>query len=165
MADKDGEDKSQKTSTVKIPVAKKHKLLTDITAQLNGLEISEICEVNGHKYVMSTLTTDEEVWADSYCNLSSEVSAFSSMKAPRLAAAIKQIDGIAVEGLFEFSDDMPEEDKKFHNATPFRKRYWVMTQMLLMFSNMPAKFIQELWKFYSELVTRRDKGWDEIKNL
>jgi hypothetical protein len=153
----------EKDSVVQVPIAKRHKLLLDIQSQLNSKEADDIFEVDGHKYFMTTLTADEEVWADGYCNMNSQISAYSSMRIPRLSASIKQIDGEKVEALFDFSDDTDKAEKEFHSSSQIRKRFWIMNQMMLMLGDMPGKFIVELWTKYSELTERRDKGWDELK--
>jgi len=156
-------DKTKENEQVVIPVAKRHKLLRDIDTQINGMEVSDTFEVANHKYLMNTLSSDEEVWADSYCNLSSEVSAFSSLKVPRLSASIKAIDGVPVEELFEFPDGMGEADRKYHGSSQYRKRYWVMNQVMLWLGDRSTKLAKELWAHYSNLVTRRDESWDELK--
>ena len=88
------EEKAKENEIVQIPVAKRHKLLADINDQVNGMEVSDTFEVAGHSFVMTTITADEEVWADSFCNTSSQISAFSSLKVPRLSASIKFIDAV-----------------------------------------------------------------------
>jgi len=157
------EDKAKENETVKIPVAKRHKLLQDIDTQIGGMEIDDTFEVAGNKYRMSTLTSDEEVWADSYCNMSSEISAFSSLRVPRLAASIKAIDGTPVEELFEFSDEMEKADIEYHSASQYRKRYWVMNQLMLWLGDRSSKLTKELWANYTKLVERRDESWDKLK--
>jgi len=149
---------------IKTSPAKRHKLLADIASQLKDKESSDVFEIDNHKYLISTLTADEEVWADTYCNMASSVSAYTSIKVPRLSAAVKQIDGIDVDKLFEFPDDMDEANKKFHTSSQYRRRYWVMNQMMLMLGDLPNKFVNDLWSKYQELVDRRDKVWSELKN-
>ena len=156
-------DKTKENEVVEIPVAKRHKLLQDIDTQIGGMEISDTFRVADHTYHMSTLTSDEEVWADAYCNMSSEISAFSSMRTPRLAASIKAIDGVSVDELFTFPDDMAEADRKYHSGSQYRKRYWTMNQMMLWLGDRSSKLTKELWSNYSKLVERRDASWDELK--
>lgn len=160
MADK---DKTEKTEVVKLPTSKRHKVLTDIDQQLQGLEIEDIVELAGKKYQMSTLTADEEVWADSFTNLASPVSATSSMRLARLSAAIKSVDGIPVSELFEFSDETDEADKSYHTESQYRMRYWEMSQMMLWLGKLSGKIIVEMWRGYTGVIERRDAVWDEIK--
>ena len=160
MADK---DKATETAVVKIPTSKKHQVLLDINHQLQGLEIEEVIEVAGRKFGISTLTADEEIWADSYTNLSSPVSATSSMKLARLSASIRMVDGVPVSDLFDFSDEVEESDKKYHSESKYRRRYWEMSQMMLWFGELPNKYITEIWQGYIKLIERRDAVWDTIK--
>ena len=162
MADNEKKDEN-KLIFAKVAVATRHKVLADIETQTRGTEISDVIEVAGHKYLMSTLTADEEIWADSYTNASNPVVIITSMKIPILSASIKAIDDVKIEELFEFPKDIVEFDKQFHSQSQFHKRYWLMSQMMLWLGPRPPSMISELWKFYVGLVERRDKSWDELK--
>ena len=157
------EEKEDAQEIIKIPVAKKSKLLLDIEKQLNGTDLDTTAEIVGHKYYMTTITADEGVWADAFCNMASEVSAYSSIRIPRLAAAIKKIDNKDINELFDFPDDIDKNTKEFHTSSKYRKRYWIMQQMLVTLGEMPDKFIVELWSEYSSMVARRDKSWNDLK--
>ena len=163
MADKIPEKTENKTEVVVIPTAIRHKVLEDISTQLHSTEVSDIFDIAGHKYEMSTLTSDEDVWSDSYTNLTSQMSAITSMKVPRLSASIKSIDGIKVDELFKFSEEADKADKEYHSQSQYRKRYWVMNQMLIWLGDKPKVLVNDLWTHYSELVDRRDKAWEELK--
>lgn len=160
MADK---NEVKKTEIVKIPVAKRHKILDDITAQITGTEKSGVMELIGHKFFMTTINADEEVWADSHTNTSSPMAVLTSIKAPKLAAAIKSIDGVKIDDMFEFSDESSQEDKNYHMQSQYRKRYWEMTQLLLWLCDRPDNVINDLYKFYLDLSKQRDESWDELK--
>jgi len=164
MADKRPEKTENKTEVIVIPTAQRHKVLDDIATQLHGTEISEVVEVTGHKYTLKTLTSDEEIWADSYMNMSSPAAAVSSMRAPRLAASIQNIDGINVEEMFEFSKDADKADVEYHTQSQYRMRYWAMNQLMIWLSDRPKVLVDELWVSYVKLVERRNKSWDELKN-
>jgi hypothetical protein len=147
----------------KIPPAKRNELLMNLSEQLSGMKVNTTAEIVGHKYYMETLTADESVWADSHTNMNSEVSFVSSQKAPRIAAAIKRIDGKPVEELFEFPEDMDEELKKYHTSTQYRKRYWVMAQIFTWLSEQADPFIDALWTEYAAMADKRNKNWDDLK--
>ncbi len=141
----------------------RNQLLRDIQSQLQDKEANETVEVDGHKYYMTTLNADEESWADTHSDFASEVSAYTSLRRPRLSAAIKKIDGKNVEDLFEYGDGMEDTEKELYKESKYRKRKWIMTQMMLVLGETPNKFVVELWEHYTELIKRRDKGWDELK--
>ena len=69
------------------------------------------------------------------------------------------------DALFEYSDEIDENEKKLYEESKYRKRYWVMSQMQIMLGEMPNKFILELWEHYAELTKKRDASWDELKKL
>lgn len=155
--------KEKKTDVIHIPTAKRHKVLEDIAEQVGGTEISDTFEVANHKYHMSTLTADEEVWSDTYTNVSSPMSAISSIKIPKLAASIKAIDGVKIDDLFEFANETNEADVRYHTESQYRKRYWEMGQMLLWLGDRPNTLITDLWQCYVKLLERRDESWDKLK--
>ena len=149
---------------VTFTIGKRNKLLNDINKQLGGLELETVYEFNDHKYRLKSLTNDEEIWSDTYANLGSEISAFTSLRSPRLAAAISHIDDIPVDDLFEFPDEMSEAEKKVHTGSKYNKRYWIMSQMLLFLGDKPSNFINEMWKHYSEnVMQKREEVLDNLK--
>ena len=158
--------KKEKEETVvkEIHVAKRHQVLQDISEQVRGIEVKDSFEVLGHDFYMTTLDADEEVWADGYMNVQSHVSAYTSLRVPKLAASIKRIDGIHVEELFDFSEDSTKEDISYHNETQYRRRYWTMNQLLVCLGERPNDMITELWSKYTELTKRKSEAWDELKN-
>lgn len=159
-----GKNEQQKTETITIPTAKRHRLLDDIATQISGSsEISDVFEMAGHKYKLQTLTADEEVWADGYTNTSSSISAFTSLRVPKLAAAIREIDGVTISEMFEFSDEASKADVEYHRGSQYRMRYWEMNQMLLWLGDRPDNFIKDLWANYYTLLERREKSWNELK--
>ena len=58
---------------------------------------------------------------------------------------------------------MAKADVDYHSSSQYRKRYWVMNQMMLWLGDRSSKLTKELWANYSNLVDRRDKSWDELK--
>jgi hypothetical protein len=146
-----------------IPTAKRNPVLLKLHEQLNGMKLDKSISVAGTDFYMTTLTSDESVWADSHTNMNTEISFLSSQRVPRLAASIKRINGKPVEELFEFPDDMSEEDRKYHSQNQYRKRYWVMSQMLSFLSEQSDPFIMDLWEHYATLIKDRDESWDNLK--
>jgi len=162
MADNEKKEEN-KLVFAKLAIATRHKVLGDIEVQTRGTEITDVFEVAGHRYLMSTLTADEETWADGYTNASNPVVILSSMKLPILAASIRSIDDIHVDRLFEFPENKVEFDKQFHSQDQYHKRYWQMSQMLLWLGPRSPILISDLWRFYVSLIERRDKSWDNLK--
>ena len=152
---------ADETGKTGITVAKRHQVLQDIAVQTKGIELTDVCTIAGHKYLISTLTTDEEIWADGYVNVSNAMSAFTSAKPPVLAASIRAIDDIGISDLFEFSGD--EKIREFHTQSIWHKRYWQMSQLLLWLGDRPSSLLDELWKEYKKLEKRRDESWDALK--
>lgn len=157
---------SEKPESVKhVPIAKRNSVLLKLNEQLNGMNLDKSVTVAGNDFYMTTLTSDESVWADSHTNMNTEISFLSSQRVPRIAASVKRVNGTPVEELFEFPEDMSEEDKKYHSQNQYRKRYWVMNQMLSFLSEQSDPFVMELWEHYAGLVKKRDDSWDELKKL
>lgn len=145
--------------------AKRSKALDLLKQDLTKGFIESEVSVFGHKFVLRTLTEDDEVWADSYVRISSPVAILSSQKAPQLAAAIKSMDGIPTESLFEYPDDMEKARKEELDSNPVLKRYWIYTQMLYFLSedgNRP--FISKLHAEYDKLTSQRNEALNKIPN-
>lgn len=161
----DKKEKKEEKEIIKIPVAKRHRVLQDISNQMKGVSMSDTFEVLGHKFYMTTLNADEEVWADGFTNLQTQMSAITSIRVPKLAASIKAIDDVSVEELFDFSEDTTEFDKEYHSESQYRKRYWVMQQMLLWLGDQPNDLVIELWRNYTNgLIKRKNDAFEELKN-
>jgi len=152
---------NEEVKKIGISVANRHQILEDIATQTRGAEISTVATVAGHKYLLHTLSADEEVWADGYVSSNSAMAAITSMKLPTLAASIRAIDDITVDKLFDFSNQNSNE--AFHTQSSWHRHYWEMSQMLLWLGDRPNPLIIELWKEYVALTERRDKSWDELK--
>lgn len=146
--------------------AKRSAVLQALKQDLSKGFIEEEVEIDGHKFVLRTLSEDSEVWSDSFIRVSSSISILSSRKAPRLAAAIKSIDGVSAEHLFEYPDDMDGDQKKSLNDNPIQKKYWIYTQMLYFLSDETSRpFINKLWEAFDKLEDKREEGIKEIVPL
>ncbi len=144
-------------------VAKRNPVLENLRRDLSKGFLDETVEISGHKYKLTTLTEDEETWADTYTRTNSPASMFSSRRAPRLAASIKELDGVLVQDLFLLPDDMPESVKKRYNENPIDKRYWVRDQMLMfLLEDGNRKYITDLYEVLNRLDEKRDAATKEI---
>lgn len=145
--------------------AKRSAVLEALKSELKRGFIDKEVVVSGHKFKLHTLNEDEETWADSLTRSNNVMATFSSRRAPRLAAAISEIDGSKVEELFLYPDDMPPEIKKGFDENPVSKRYWLRDQMLYFLaedSNRP--FISELYDNFEKLEAERDEAIKATKN-
>ncbi|MCK5612106.1 hypothetical protein KAR91_60100 [Candidatus Pacearchaeota archaeon] len=149
---------------IKLPIAKRHSVLQDITKQLAGHQLEEICDYGDYKFLMSTLIQDEELWADGIMQVNSSAQAVTTYRLSRVAASIKAINGNKIEGLFEFPDNMNKVDQQEFEASKYGKRTWEMSQMLIWLGDQPTPLIDHLAGFFSDLNKRRNKSLDKLKN-
>jgi hypothetical protein len=145
--------------------AKRSKILDDLKQELSKGFIQKEFTIGTHKFLMRTLTEDDEVWADSFVRTTSSVSIISSRRSPRLAASIKAIDGVSVNELFLYPDDMPAETRKNLDDNPVQKRYWLYSQVLYFLSDDTNRdFINSLWTSFESLDEDRVKASKELPN-
>ncbi len=162
MTDKE-QGQEPKEDPRKVPLAQRHKIISDITQQLKGIELGESIEIGGHEYYLTTISSDEKGWTDQFISTASDVAFISSQRSPKLAASIKRIDGIHVDDLFKFPDDMNKEARTYHSDTSYRKRYWVMAQVLLWLGEMPEELLSDLWNVYVSLSKKQSTAWADLK--
>jgi len=164
MANEEKDKKSDPAPMSDLPKAKYHSVLNDINKQLGGQELTITADVAGHTFFMSTLTADEEMWADGIMQVNSPAQAVSSFRMSRLAAAIKQIDGVSVPDLFQFPDEMNEERKREYRSSKYSKRTWEMGQVYMWLGELPMAVIDDLAQKYQEISKKRKESLDQIKN-
>jgi hypothetical protein len=143
--------------------AKRSSKLQLLKQELSRGFIEKDFEIAGHTFKLSTLSEDDETWADTYLRISTPAAMISSRKAPRLASAIRAIDGEPREVLFQFPDDMSPEMKKALSENAVQLRYWYNDQMLYFLledSNRP--FINLLWEKYESLEKDREEAFKEL---
>lgn len=143
--------------------AKRNPVLENLRKDLAKGYLDETVEIAGHKYKLTTLTEDEETWADTYTRTNSPASMFSSRRAPRLAASIKELDGVATADLFLIPDDMPKSIQDRLRDNPIDKRYWIRDQMLMfLLEDGNRTYISELYTVLNRLDEKRDKVVEEL---
>jgi len=162
MANEEKKD-DQNLPVITIPQAKRHATLLDIQKQLRGHEMSKTVEVAGHKFFMTTINSDEEMWADGFMQTDSTPQAVSSFRKSRLAAAIKAIGDIKVEDMFAYPDDMTEAVKAQYEASWYGKRTWQMNQLYVWLGELPMPVIDELAIEYQALSRSRKESLDNLK--
>lgn len=143
--------------------AKKSTKLQLLKQELSRGFIEKEFEINGHKFVLSTLNEDDENWADTYTRISTPAAILSSRKAPRIAAALKTMDGETKAELFQFPDDMSETTKKAMLDNPIQLRYWLNDQALyFLMEDGTRPFINQLWEKYEELEKQREEAFEDL---
>jgi hypothetical protein len=145
--------------------AKRHALLKTLSSELSKGFIEDVVKVDGHSFKLTTLNEDEESWADGFIQAPNPASIYSSRKAPRLAAAIKSIDGLTIAELFTYPDDMEKAYRSRLDENPIAKQIWLRSQLLEFLSaegNRP--WINKLYTALSALDDKREEATKEIKN-
>lgn len=143
--------------------AKRHNVLDNLKKELLRGFVSKTFDVDGHKYELSTLNEDEETWADSLVRPVNMMSTVTSRKAPRLAAALRSIDGVTVEQLFQYPDDMPRDIKNALDDNPIQRKFWVRDQVLYFLAeDAPRQYVTTLFEKLNELEKERD---EVLKNV
>ena len=151
---------------------KRHQIIDDISKQMSGLQLSDTFPIAGRKYLMSTLTLEEEQWVDSYIAMYGrqfglEYSALRPLAV--ISAALKEIDGVPVDQLFEFPKEITDDLKQW-TVNGQTMRSWYMNQVAYWLSDkrqgagISAQLVRALVEAYGSLLERREKSWAEIKN-
>lgn len=145
--------------------AKRHSILDSLKADLvKGSKETEV-SIMGRKFKLTTLSEDEEVWADGYIRNSTTMALISSRRAPRLAAAIKSIDGVSVAQLFMYPDDMEKAKRDELDKNEIMHKWWVREQVLLFLSEDSCRpFITTLYDEYEKMESDRADAIKEIPN-
>lgn len=145
--------------------AKRGSILAKLKEDLTKGYRETTVNVYGRDFTLKTLNEDEEIWADQYTRPVNTMSMISSRKAPRLAAAIKAIDGNDVGTLFEYPDSLPEQRRKDLDENIVMRRYWVREQMLLFLSeDSSRKFINRLYEEFEKIEVASVEAIKEIPN-
>lgn len=164
MANEEKKEKQDLPVLTTIPIAKRHTLLLDIQKQINGHELDTTAEVAGHKFYMTTINSDEEMWSDGLMQTDSTPQAVSSFRKSRLACAIKAIDDVKVEDMFDYPDDLSEAVRQQFESSKYGKRTWEMQQLYVWLGELPMSVIDDLAIEYQKISRKRKETLDELKN-
>lgn len=146
----------------------RHKVLQDLSTELNEGFLEETYEVAGRQWTMRTLNDAAEVWSDKFIASGSLIATVSSRRAIKLAASIMAINDVPIEQLFFFAEtEAGRAEKEFVLANSIRERFWYAEKMFEYLSEQPSQFIAELYMKYIELTNRQMKVMREVmeKNL
>lgn len=160
---------TNKVSWLNPPKAKDHPLLQDLAKQVEGCEIRGDFQICGHTYTLETLGQEEEYWADQYVVGGTLYQTGRNRRVPYVAAALRAIDGTAVEELFR-PDDMPEEMRKAFAEDDGLVRRWRREAILNRIQDperpiFSPPVLNELWVSYQTLVGRREAALEKIGPL
>lgn len=137
--------------------AKRHAALQKFTQEVRKGFMSKTVEIQGTKFLLQTPTEDDVIWSDSFIRPATPLSFASSRRAPRLAVALKEINGVKLEDLFSLDDSAkPEEIERLKD--PIARRYWLQTQLMLyLVDEVPPPLIEKLYSEYESLIKDRDQ--------
>jgi hypothetical protein len=145
--------------------AKRHTVLDNLKKDLSKGFIEQEVAVLNTKFKLRSLNEDAESWADGFVRSSSPLAMVNSRKAPRLAVAIQTVDGVSLDQLFMYPDDMPEKAKQALDENPIAKRYWLWEQMLYFLSEDAGRpFVNELYDALARMDESRDQSLEKIPN-
>lgn len=164
MANEEKKEKDEGIVLTSLPIAKRHAALLDIQKQLQGHELETTVEVAGHKFHMTTINSDEEMWADGFMQTDSTPQAVSSYRKSRLAASIKSIDNIPITEMFEFPEDMDEDTKRQFTMSRYGERTWQMNQLYVWLGELGMPIIDQLATEYQKISRQRKESLDNLKN-
>lgn len=134
----------------------RHKVLMDLSTELNEGFLEEIFEVAGKEWLFRTLNDAEEVWSDKFIASGSLVATVSSRRAIKVAVSVRTIDSVPIEQLFFFTNnEVGKAEKEFVEANPVRERFWYAEKLYEFLSEQPSQFIADLYMKYVDLSNRQ----------
>lgn len=114
--------------------------------------------IQGTTFVLVTPNEDDVIWADGFIRPTTPLSYASSRRAPRLAASIRQIDGVKLADMFQPPENTKPEDLE-RLKDPDAKRYWLQSQlMLFLVEDVPPPVLEKLYEAYQALLDDREKA-------
>jgi hypothetical protein len=143
-----------------------NSILNTLKSDLNKGEVEEEFDMLGHKWKVRVLDADARSWAFQFVNDNNVIAYGESLKAPQLAAALQAVDGIPVDELFQYPEDMKKEDKDLLSSNPLKKKYWVRNQLMLwIVENLDPTITNQVHKRYVKLAERRDAALGALPNF
>lgn len=138
--------------------ARRHPALQQFFEEVRKGFIEIEATVAGFKFVLRTLNDDEESWSDGFIRPASPIAYVSSRKDPRLACAVKSVNGIPLDQLFTLDDSATQEEKD-RLKDPVAKMVWLRLQMMLFLAQeVPPPVTDFLYKKYEELTKQREQA-------
>lgn len=159
-----------KTTWLNPPKAKDHPLLQDMEAQFRGTQIKEAFPICGRTYELETLWPHEEFWADQYVTGGTLYQTGRNRRAPYIAAALRSIDGVPVQELFQLPADVPEDMRAAYMQDPKLVDRWRKEELLRRIQDpehpiVAAPVLDQLWLSYQALLKRREEALEKIGPL
>jgi len=146
--------------------AKRNQLLSDISGAVLGQRTSKVVPVLGHDFTLLLPLPEGEDWVANHTPGTTITAALLNSRKPSLAVAIQAIDGVSVEQLFEFPDDMEPKEKKEILDNPELFKSWLRTQVLMWLSDeVDTVMVDQLHEAYSEMVRDHKKTMEAVPNF
>lgn len=137
-------------------MAKKHPLLAQVSAAVNGETPRDTVKIGKFEFTLEAPSAEAEEWANTQAKGENMTSALLSMRAPSVSIALRAIDGVPVEQLFEPGEDMDKDVKAalMRDARALRRWTWNAVYEWLLEECNPA-VVDALYKTYGTLAQKQ----------
>ncbi len=155
------------------------QLFSDIGKEMESRCISDVYEVQGHKYEMRLLSGEETQWRNAHIMLdgmaikadgklglsSANLAALTSIKLPTLAMGIRKIDGESVADAFEdnWGDIPAKQQLSLLEGNKYAKKWFIAEHFMQYLSGWLDTILEELWNKWAVLEERRRQAGEELK--
>lgn len=155
------------------------QLFSDIAKEMESRCISDIYEVQGHKYEMRLLNGEEAQWRNAHIMLeglavkgdgkvglsSANLAALTSIKLPTLAMGIRKIDSESVEEAFEedWGSVPAKQQLEMLKENKYAKKWFIAEHFMQYLANWSDAILEDLWNNWAALEERRRQAGEELK--
>ena len=150
------------------------QLLKDLASEIDQGFLEEPFEYKGHVYKMRLLSDGESNWKNRYIDgMANVLSIVSERRSATLAVAIREIDGVPVEKMYEPKPPVgndSDEDKlakikyeEWSKLSPLRRQFQAAEKLYEFLAKRPETFSRELFEKYATLEARRDEVINNLK--
>jgi hypothetical protein len=148
----------------RMPRAKRARIIQDITTQLRGTHLQDSFEHYGHTYTLSTLEPMEEGWAEEQVVGVNAFQFGKAVRAPRLAAALRAVDGTPVKDLFEMPTEMDPNIRGLITGSKEATEAWLRSEINLWIQeDWQPELITALYDNYLALGQRRAQSLEHLR--
>jgi hypothetical protein len=137
-------------------MAKRHPLLAEVSAAVNGEVPRESVKIGKFEFTLEAPSAEGEEWANAQSKGESLAATMLSMRTPSVAVSLRAINNVPVEQLFEPGDDMDKDVKTLMLKEPRAMRRWLWAAVYdwLLVECNPA-VVDALYKVYSGLAQKQ----------
>jgi hypothetical protein len=169
MTDDTNTESTNPLEWARLPKAKRHKAVTNLSQRLKGCHKTGQIDLYGVRYVLRTIDPSEEDWTLPFVKGDDFYSTAKSKRGPTVAAAIVgwgdiDEDGnaeiVPIEDLFEVPEDMPEATMKLIKGSKRFERNWRRAEVLRWLSEPEnhEMLTAQLYDRYLELDKERNEA-------